>query len=150
VVADGSEHRIQYAPGMPIAPSPNAQDRHHVFRCREARGINGAQLAVEARKLRPDLRILLTSGYVGHTSDHQVLDQSLTMLNKPYRRDKLAEKLRLVLGESHEAAMRARPLALGGAGKISAPPIWFQAASINRLSWPSRPSSSVTTLKRAS
>jgi PAS domain S-box-containing protein len=62
-------------------------------------GMNGAQLAVEARKLRPDLRILLTSGYVGHTGDHQVLDQGLTVLNKPYRRDELAEKLRLVLGE---------------------------------------------------
>jgi PAS domain S-box-containing protein len=62
-------------------------------------GMNGAQLAVEARKLRPDLRILLTSGYVGHTGNHQMLDQCLPVLNKPYRRDELAEKLRLVLGE---------------------------------------------------
>jgi hypothetical protein len=63
-------------------------------------GMNGAQLAVEARKLRPDLKILLTSGYVmGHSGDHQVLDQGLTVLNKPYRRDELAEKLRLVLGD---------------------------------------------------
>jgi PAS domain S-box-containing protein len=61
-------------------------------------GMNGAQLAVEARKLRPDLKILLTSGYVGPTGDHQVLDEGLTVLNKPYRRDELAEKLRLVLG----------------------------------------------------
>jgi PAS domain S-box-containing protein len=62
-------------------------------------GMNGAQLAVEARKLRPDLRILLTSGYVGHSGNHQVMDQGLTVLNKPYRRDELAEKLRLVLGD---------------------------------------------------
>jgi PAS domain S-box-containing protein len=61
-------------------------------------GMNGAQLAVEARKLRPDLKILLTSGYVGQSGNHQVLDQGLTVLNKPYRRDELAEKLRLVLG----------------------------------------------------
>lgn len=61
-------------------------------------GMNGAQLAAEARKLRPDLKILLTSGYVGQSGNHQVLDQGLTVLNKPYRRDELAEKLRLVLG----------------------------------------------------
>ena len=35
-------------------------------------GMNGAQLAVEARKLRPDLKILLTSGYVGQSCNHQV------------------------------------------------------------------------------
>jgi nitrogen-specific signal transduction histidine kinase/CheY-like chemotaxis protein len=62
-------------------------------------GMNGAQLAVEARKLRPDLRILLASGYVGHSGNHQVMVQGLTVLNKPYRRDELAEKLRLVLGD---------------------------------------------------
>jgi CheY-like chemotaxis protein len=62
-------------------------------------GMNGAQLAVQARRLRPDLKILLTSGYVGQSGDHQVLDQGLTVLNKPYRRDELAEKLRLVLGD---------------------------------------------------
>jgi len=61
-------------------------------------GMNGAQLAVEARKLRPELRILLTSGYVGSSGHHDVLDQQLPVLNKPYRRDELAEKLRLVMG----------------------------------------------------
>jgi hypothetical protein len=55
-------------------------------------GMNGAQLAVQARKLRPDLKILLTSGYVGHKGDHHVFDQGLPVLNKPYRRDELAEK----------------------------------------------------------
>jgi hypothetical protein len=36
---------------------------------------------------------------VGHSGNHQVMDQGLTVLNKPYRRDELAEKLRLVLGD---------------------------------------------------
>jgi len=62
-------------------------------------GMNGAQLAVEARKLRPDLKILLTSGYVGYAGGNEVLDQDLPVLSKPYRRDELAEKLRLVMGE---------------------------------------------------
>ena len=65
-------------------------------------GMNGAQLAVEARKLRPDLKILLTSGCVGQSVDHEVLNQDLPVLNKPYRRDELAEKLRLVMGGGHK------------------------------------------------
>jgi signal transduction histidine kinase/CheY-like chemotaxis protein len=62
-------------------------------------GMNGAQLAVAARRIRPDLKILLTSGYVGQASAHEVVDQELPVLNKPYGRDELAEKLRVVLGE---------------------------------------------------
>ena len=61
-------------------------------------GMNGAQLAVEARRLRPELKVLLTSGYVGETGADQFVDQGLPVLNKPYRRDELAEKLRVVLG----------------------------------------------------
>jgi PAS domain S-box-containing protein len=62
-------------------------------------GMNGAQLAVAARRIRPDLKILLTSGYVGQASAEDVVDQELPVLNKPYGRDELAEKLRVVLGE---------------------------------------------------
>jgi CheY-like chemotaxis protein len=61
-------------------------------------GMNGAQLAVEARALRPDLKVLLTSGYVGLAGTGQLDQKNLPILNKPYRRDELAEKLRLVLG----------------------------------------------------
>lgn len=61
-------------------------------------GMNGAQLAVEARRLRPELRVLLTSGYVGETGAEELVDDTLPVLNKPYRRDELAEKLRIVLG----------------------------------------------------
>lgn len=61
-------------------------------------GMNGAQLAVEARTLRPDLKVLLTSGYVGEAGNGQLYEKNLPVLSKPYRRDELAEKLRLVLG----------------------------------------------------
>ncbi|SHN80610.1 PAS domain S-box-containing protein [Bradyrhizobium erythrophlei] len=61
-------------------------------------GMNGAQLAVEARALRPDLKVLLTSGYVGEGGDGEFYEKNLPVLSKPYRRDELAEKLRLVLG----------------------------------------------------
>ncbi|AMB43286.1 MULTISPECIES: PAS domain-containing hybrid sensor histidine kinase/response regulator [Methylobacteriaceae] len=62
-------------------------------------GMNGSQLAVEARRVRPDIRILLTSGYVANLDEGQVIGQGeLPVLNKPYRRDELARSLRLVLG----------------------------------------------------
>ena len=61
-------------------------------------GMNGAQLAVSARKLRPELKVLLTSGYVGDAGQDALLQQDVPVLTKPYRRDELAEKLRLVLG----------------------------------------------------
>jgi len=61
-------------------------------------GMNGAQLAVEARRLRPELRVLLTSGYVGEAETDQLVNEGLPVLTKPYQRDELAEKLRVVLG----------------------------------------------------
>ena len=61
-------------------------------------GMNGAQLAVEARRLRPELKVLLTSGYAGEHGVGQVIDADWPVLSKPYRRDELARTLRLVLG----------------------------------------------------
>ncbi|WP_043834562.1 hybrid sensor histidine kinase/response regulator [Muricoccus aerilatus] len=61
-------------------------------------GMNGAQLAVEARRLRPELKVLLTSGYVGEPLANKPIADDMDVLNKPYRRDELAQKLRVVLG----------------------------------------------------
>lgn len=62
-------------------------------------GMNGSQLAVEAQRLRPGIKILLTSGYVANLDEGQVIGHGeLPVLNKPYRRDELARSLRLVLG----------------------------------------------------
>ncbi len=62
-------------------------------------GMNGSQLAVEARRLRPGIKVLLTSGYVANLDEGQVIGHGeLPVLNKPYRRDELARSLRLVLG----------------------------------------------------
>ncbi|MFC0240191.1 ATP-binding protein [Rhodopseudomonas telluris] len=60
--------------------------------------INGAQLAEELRKYRPNLKVLFTSGY----SDNVLMQQSAEMrgallLEKPYRRADLARMLRLAL-----------------------------------------------------
>ena len=62
-------------------------------------GMNGSQLAAEAQRLRPGLKVLLTSGYVADLDEGQVIGHGeLPVLNKPYRRDELARALRLVLG----------------------------------------------------
>ena len=61
-------------------------------------GMNGLQLAVEARRLRPVLKVLLTSGYVGEPAVSRSIAEDVDVLNKPYRRDELAQKLRVVLG----------------------------------------------------
>jgi signal transduction histidine kinase/CheY-like chemotaxis protein len=62
-------------------------------------GVNGAQLAVEARRLRPDIKVLLTSGYTAAAlSNEHGLPKELPILSKPYRRDELAAQLRVIGG----------------------------------------------------
>ena len=56
-----------------------------------------AWLIVEARRIRPGLKILLTSGYTAEAlaKEHGIPDD-LEVLPKPYRHEDLAHKLRLV------------------------------------------------------
>jgi CheY-like chemotaxis protein len=64
-------------------------------------GLNGRQLADAARRDRPDLRVLFTSGYTENAIVHHGrLDRGVHLLSKPYRRQELASKLRRVLEES--------------------------------------------------
>jgi PAS domain S-box-containing protein len=61
-------------------------------------GMSGPQLAQAARKRRPDLKVLFTSGYAESaigSAPHVGLDGNL--LSKPYRKEELARKLRAVL-----------------------------------------------------
>ncbi|GHE20391.1 PAS domain S-box protein [Halomonas urumqiensis] len=63
-------------------------------------GINGRQLADQASVLRPDLKILFTSGYTENAIVHHGrLDPGVQLLSKPYRRQELAAKVRKVLSE---------------------------------------------------
>ncbi len=64
-------------------------------------GMNGSQLAREAQRARPGIKVLLTSGYVANLDEGQVIaGGELPVLNKPYRRDELARSLRQVLGRA--------------------------------------------------
>jgi PAS domain S-box-containing protein len=62
-------------------------------------GMSGRDLAEAARKLRPRIKVLFTSGY---TDDHVFAatqpEDGAAFLSKPYRRRELAAKLRAVLG----------------------------------------------------
>ena len=61
-------------------------------------GLNGPQLAAAARSARPGLPVLYTSGYTENAIVHHGrLDPGVHLLNKPYRRNELACKIRQVL-----------------------------------------------------
>lgn len=63
--------------------------------------LNGRQLAEEAKKLRPELKVLYTSGYTENAIVHHGrLDPGVQLLSKPYRRNDLAKKIRHVLNEA--------------------------------------------------
>jgi signal transduction histidine kinase/CheY-like chemotaxis protein len=62
-------------------------------------GADGVQLAVEARRVRPQLKVLLTSGYAAAAlSLDRGLPDTLEVVAKPYEREELAQKLRLAIG----------------------------------------------------
>jgi PAS domain S-box-containing protein len=69
-------------------------------------GMNGAQLARAARQARPNLQVLYTSGYTDNAVIHHGrLDPGVDLLEKPFTRSALAQRV-------HEALSRGRGLAL--------------------------------------
>ncbi|HET6907273.1 MAG TPA: PAS domain S-box protein [Rhodanobacteraceae bacterium] len=61
-------------------------------------GMNGIELAQEARRMRPQLAVLLTSGYPGTGSrQHDPESTGFELLRKPYRREELASAIRRAL-----------------------------------------------------
>jgi CheY-like chemotaxis protein len=65
---------------------------------------NGRELADEARRLRPGLRVLFTTGYTRNAIVHNgILDAGVNLIVKPYSIDQLARKLREVLDSRQPA-----------------------------------------------
>jgi CheY-like chemotaxis protein len=61
-------------------------------------GMNGRELAEEIARRRPGTKVLFTSGYTENAIVHHGrLDPGVALLNKPYRKKDLAEKIRQVL-----------------------------------------------------
>jgi len=64
-------------------------------------GMNGYELAQKANEMRPGLKVLLTSGFTAKSVANNGLARfSAHLLNKPYRREDLAQRIRLVLDEA--------------------------------------------------
>jgi len=64
-------------------------------------GMNGRELAEQATALRPQLKVLFTSGYTENAIVHHGrLDRGVQLLAKPYRSIDLARKVRAVISGS--------------------------------------------------
>jgi CheY-like chemotaxis protein len=82
-----------------IAANSPSQDLVWKERARRANacGLNGRQLAARARRIRPDLKVLFTSGYARNAIVHQGrLDPGVELLSKPFTLSQLAAKIRQI------------------------------------------------------
>lgn len=59
--------------------------------------MNGVVLAREARRMVPSIKILLTTGYASESIERHGADGEFPVIDKPYRHDELARKIRIVL-----------------------------------------------------
>ncbi|MDG2520634.1 PAS domain-containing protein [Caulobacter segnis] len=63
--------------------------------------VNGRKLADEARRRRPDLKVLFTTGYTRNAVVHNgVLDPGVQLIGKPFSIEDLATRVRAVLDET--------------------------------------------------
>ena len=61
-------------------------------------GITGIELAREAKRLRPGIKVLYTSGYTENAVIHHGrLDSGVLLLAKPYRKSDMAKMVRKAL-----------------------------------------------------
>ncbi len=66
-------------------------------------GMNGYELAQQAMQQRPNLKVLLTSGFTSKTMVNSGLDLfPAHLLSKPYRKNNLAQRVRRILDEKLE------------------------------------------------
>ena len=62
--------------------------------------VNGAKLANEVRALRPDIKILYTTGYTRNAIVHNgTLDPGVALIGKPFTIEELAAKVRQILDQ---------------------------------------------------
>jgi signal transduction histidine kinase len=72
-------------------------------------GMNGVELAREARRLRKGIKVLLTSGYaVDVLERHQAVDE-FPIIDKPFRLADLARRLRSILHEAQDPHVPSLP-----------------------------------------
>jgi PAS domain S-box-containing protein len=67
-------------------------------------GINGVEIAKTAKKLQPDIKVLYTTGYAENgVMQSGKLDTGMEVVNKPYRRNELLDKVRAALDSGTES-----------------------------------------------
>jgi PAS domain S-box-containing protein len=67
-------------------------------------GMNGRQLAEQARTRRPKLKVLFTTGYARNAIVHDGrLDPGVELITKPFSQAALAAKMRNILDAAHES-----------------------------------------------
>ena len=72
--------------------------------------VNGAKLADEARRRRPGLRVLFTTGYTRNAIVHNgVLDNGVELIGKPFTIEELAARVRAVIEATPQTAGVAFP-----------------------------------------
>ena len=61
--------------------------------------MNGVEIAEAAKRLQPDIKVLYTTGFAKDAVVHRGKPvPGETLINKPYRRAELLEKVRAMLG----------------------------------------------------
>ena len=65
--------------------------------------MSGRDLLEHIRPLRPDIRVLFTSGYTEEALHRRELERDAAFLQKPFTEEALARKVRDVLDEGKEA-----------------------------------------------
>ena len=80
-------------------------------------GVSGIELARRARVLRPDLKILLTSGFVGEEAEAWA--NEFPMIDKPYEPSRLVSRVRTAFDGDSQADDREAPVkpSPGGRGR---------------------------------
>ncbi len=64
-------------------------------------GMNGKELADEARKSRPDLKVLFITGYAANAAvSNGHLEPGMHVLSKPFPIEKLASRIRTIIEDS--------------------------------------------------
>ena len=64
-------------------------------------GMNGRALANASRELRPELKVLLMTGYASDTSAPEGFAAGMELITKPFTVEALASQLRKMLGDPH-------------------------------------------------
>jgi CheY-like chemotaxis protein len=64
-------------------------------------GRTGLELARELRRIRPELPVLMTTGYAGEMIEVELVD-GLPLIRKPYRQEELSDAVRRALAQERD------------------------------------------------